>query len=286
MNNWLPWAREHFADLPGLRMHYMTAGPDGGEPVLLLHGFPEFWYSWRFQMEALAAAGYRVIVPDQRGYNLTDKQGPYDLGTLVQDLIHLVDHLGLEKCHVAGHDWGGVTAWGFAALFPARTNKLITMNGPHPAAYLDACKRSRQVFRSWYIFYFQIPAVPEWSLRRNDYQAIRDIFRLVPREQMSDEDIDRYVEAMAQPGALTAAISWYRGLPKLMLRGKKQLPKIAAPTCVIWGERDHALDKACNDTLAQYVPDLLIHYVPEGTHWVQMVRPRETNQFMLEFLKG
>jgi pimeloyl-ACP methyl ester carboxylesterase len=284
MNNWLPGIEEHFADLPGLRMHYMSAGPPDGTPVILLHGFPEFWYSWRFQMKALADAGYRAIAPDQRGYNLTEKRKPYNLETLVQDIAHLQDHLGIARSHIIGHDWGGVTAWGFAAMCPERTDKLVTMNGPHPSAYLDACKRSRQAFRSWYIFYFQIPGLPEWSLRRKNYRALRGVFRGLPREYMTREDIDRYVEAAAQPGALTAMINWYRGLPKTLLKGKGALPQINAPTCVIWGERDVALDKACNDTLIQYVPNLVVHYLPEATHWVQIDHPQETNRFMLEFL--
>ena len=286
MSTLLDGPREEYVNLPGLRMHYVEMGDPAGEPVILLHGFPEFWYSWRFQMRALAGAGYRAIAPDQRGYNLTEKQGPFDTKTLCADIANLQDALGIARCHVAGHDWGGPVAWGFATLYPERVDRLVTINGPHPAAYMDACKRSRQIFRSWYFYFFQLPRVPEWALRRKDYRALRAIFKKLPSEYMSPADIQHYVDALSQPGVLTAAINWYRALPGTMLRRKGGgLPrrKITAPTRVIWGERDPALDKACNDTLPRYVEDLDIHFFPDGTHWVQLDHPEEVSRLLIDF---
>lgn len=288
MSDWLPGAETHYADLPGLRMHYVTLGPQKGRPALLLHGFPECWYSWRHQMRALADAGFQAIAPDQRGYNLTEKKGPYDLDTLTNDLVDLLDHLGIESCPVVGHDWGGATAWSLAAMHPDRVSRLVTMNGPHPNAYVDACKRGfRQLRRSWYIFFFQLRWIPEYLLRRNDFAAVRRIFDALPDEYMDDADIDRYIEALSRPGALTAAINWYRALPWAMLRHRGSLPNpmISMPTCVIWGENDVALDVLCNDTLPEYVDELEIHYLPRASHWVQIDHPEEVNRLMLGFLK-
>lgn len=154
-----------FANLPGLRMHYVEAGPANGAPVILLHGFPEFWYSWRFQIPALAAAGYRVVAPDQRGYNLSGKEDPYDLDTLTRDVANLQDAPGIARSHIVGHDWGGAVAWAFAAAYPARTDRLVVMNAPHLNAYQDTIRRlPRQLLKSWYVAFFQILRLPEWSM--------------------------------------------------------------------------------------------------------------------------
>lgn len=277
-------ARQHFIDLPNLRMHCVTMGPETGTPVILLHGFPEFWYSWRLQMPALAAAGYRVIAPDQRGYNLTDKRGPYDIGTLTDDIAHLQDALGISSCHIVGHDWGGVVAWAFAAHYPERVQKLVVLNAPHMKAYYDALRRpSRQIFMSWYILFFQLPRLPEWAIRRNQYAAVRKIFAGLPKEHTGEHDIDRYVEALKHPGALTAAINWYRALRKRESNTRKR-HSLKMPVCLIWGMRDFALSMACNKTLPKYVADLETHYLPDSTHWVQLDAPETVNEILLEFL--
>lgn len=279
-------ATGRFLDLPGLRMHMVEAGPEDGPPVLLLHGFPEFWYSWRFQIPALAAAGYRVCAPDLRGYNLTDTTGPYDLDTLLADIVHLQDALGWASAHIVGHDWGGVLAWPFAAAHPARARTVTTLNGPHLRAYLDACLRGRQILKSWYVGFFQIPGLPEWALRRDGGAALRKVFRGMPPDRMTAADLDRYVGAMLRPGCLSAAVGWYRALPRAVLRrgGALPNPRIDVPSCVIWGDRDHALDASCNATLPRYAPDLVVHRLPRATHWVQMDHPDEVNALLLEFL--
>lgn len=284
---WVGGASSHFADANGLRMHYVACGPEAGPPVLLLHGFPEFWYSWRFQMPALAAAGYRVIVPDQRGYNLTEQRRPYNLETLVGDLAALLDDLGLPRAHVVGHDWGGVTAWGFAAYFPDRTMSITAMNSPHPSAYLDAIARfSAQILRSWYIVFFQIPRLPEAAFRARNYDALRRLLAEVPSEYMTPEDVERYVAACSRPGALTAMIGWYRALPGELRRTGGALParEIRCPALVLWGEPDFALGRVCNRTLSRYVRDLRIVYVPGTSHWVQMHAPEAVNRHLVAFL--
>lgn len=288
MNGWLPGCTEEYAQLPGLRLHYITSGPRDGEPVILLHGFPEFWYSWRFQIPALAEAGYRVIAPDQRGYNLTDKNGPYDTTTLSGDIAHLQDALGVTSSHVIGHDWGGAIAWTFAARFPQRTRKLVILNAPHPNAYLDTIRRHpRQILLSWYIYFFQIPALPELLFRANNYRLIDQAFSRVHPSYMTAADVQRYKDACAQPGALSAMIGWYRATFRDLLAQGGNPPRLAinAPTAVIWGEGDDYLDRRCNDTLRRYVAQLDLHFLGDASHWVQLDRPDVVNSLILGFLR-
>ncbi len=287
MSEWLPGSVSREVSFDGITLHYEEMGDPSGPPVILLHGFPEFWYSWRHQMPALAQAGYRVIAPDQRGYNRSSKEGPYTVERLTLDIRRLQEALGIEQSNIVGHDWGSVVAWGFASYFPQHTRKLVTMNGPHPSAYQDAMKRGlTQLRKSWYMYFFQIPWLPELALSANNYAQLRKVFGSLPKQYMNEQDIQRYVDAVSQPGALTAMINWYRALPGQMLRtgGSMPDPIIRVPTCVIWGERDIALDKICNETLPKYVPDLELHYLPNSTHWVQLDDPHEVNRLLLAFL--
>ncbi len=285
-SEWVHGCVESYAELPGLRLHYVTAGPTDGQPVILLHGFPEFWYSWRFQIPALAAAGYRVIAPDQRGYNLSGKGGPYDVATLAGDVAHLQETLGIASSHIVGHDWGGGVAWAFAAMYPQRTRRLVIMNAPHLDAYQDTVRRHpRQILKSWYMLFFQLPAVPEWSIRRDDYALLEWMFSQVAPGRMTPDDLRRYKAACSQRGALSAMLGWYRTLPRaLLIERRRPTLRVAAPTCVIWGENDQALEKSCNETLPRYVQDLRVHYLTGASHWVQMDRPDEVNRLMLDFL--
>lgn len=286
MSEWLPGSTSKSASVNGITMHYVEMGDPAGPPVILLHGFPEFWYSWRHQMPALAAAGYRVIAPDQRGYNRTSKTGPFGVETLVADIRALQEALGIERSDIVGHDWGAIVAWAFPAYFPQHTRKLAVLNGPHPEAYKDTCRRRPiQLLKSWYMGFFQVPWLPEALVRMRNYAVLRKLFADLPKPYATDADVERYVDAARQPGALTAMINWYRALPA-QLRNKAALPDttIRVPTCVLWGERDAFLSKACNDTLPAYVPELEIHYLPGSSHWVQLDNPGEVNRLLLAFL--
>ena len=286
-DNFFDTLHSRFVQAGDLELHCVETGPADGYPVILLHGFPEYWYTWRFQMIALAEAGYRVIVPDQRGYNLSEKKGPYNLETLARDIAHLQDALGIRCSAIVGHDWGGIVAWAFASYFPERTACLVALNAPHPNAYLDACRAlSLQVFRSWYIYAFQIPRLPEFFVRLRNYAGIRRLFKELPPQNMTPQDIDRYITALDRPGALRAAINWYRALPAESIRTGGSLPEpvIQAPTCVIWGEDDFALDIACLETLPKYVPDLRLHQLAATSHWVQIHRPGAVNAHLVAFL--
>ena len=270
----------------GLRMGYVEVGPRDGVPVILLHGFPEFHWSWRLQWPALAEAGFRVIVPDQRGYNQTDKTPPYDLDTLARDIAQLQDGLGIARSHIVGHDWGGVMAYAFAHRYAERVHKLVVMNAPHMNAYLDALRGGNwtQLRKSWYVYAFQLPKLPEWQFARNNFKMADRAFADV--KHMTAEDIAKYKVAYRQPGALTAMISWYRALVKQLVRsGFRPAPEtVVAPTLLIWGERDLALDKGINDTLARYVPNVRVQYLPDASHWVQMDASEQVNRLMLDFL--
>lgn len=275
-----------FAALPGLRVGYVETGDPAGEPVILLHGFPEFHYSWRFQLAPLAGAGYRAIAPDQRGYNRTDKTPPFDIDTLTQDIANLQDALGITRSHVVGHDWGGAVLWAFAARFPERVNKLVGMNAPHWTSYNDCARRSlRQLLKSYYILVFQF----KWAgrqIERNDFRLLERVFAGV--RHMTPEDIARYKDAFRQPGAVEGTLGWYRAA-FARLRANRFKPDAhvtAAPALQIWGERDLALVRGVNDTLPRYVPNVRFAWLPNASHWVQMDEPDEVNRLMLEFFES
>ena len=287
----LPGSRSRMVDAGGLQMHVVEMGPEDGEPVILLHGFPELWYSWRYQMPALAESGYRVIAPDQRGYNLTDKHGPYDMHTLVGDIVHLADSLGLPDAHVVGHDWGASIAWAMAAMYPHRVKRVVAMNGPHPALMTGIWRRHpKQLLRSWYMFWFQIPLVPERLLASRRLSLLaRWWFASANPARTTQRDLDVYEEAARRPGALPAMLGWYRAAIRegAAAGGHVAIPaRIDVPACVIWGEDDFVLGRECNEVLPRFVPDLKLHYVPGASHWVQMDKPDEVNLILLQFLHG
>lgn len=276
----------------GLRFHYVENGPKEGPPVLLLHGFPEFWYSYRHQLAALGQAGYRAIAPDLRGYNLTDKPSGienYVVQKLSDDVVELTHALGYEKLTLVGHDWGGAVAWATASS-PQHNHvieRLIVLNAPHPATFLKRMSL-QQARRSWYMLLFQLPFLPEHLLSRNSFEGMRRSLRssAYVRGSFSDADLDRFVEAMARPGALTAALNYYRAIRlQNPLTLDKQLVPVPAPTLLIWGERDIALGKELTYDLSSWVPNLRIEYLPDAGHWVQQEQPEQVNRLMLEFLK-
>jgi pimeloyl-ACP methyl ester carboxylesterase len=270
-------------------MHVVTAGR--GPLVVLLHGFPEFWYSWRYQIPALAEH-FRVVAPDQRGYNLTEKpRTGYNIRTLTTDIAELIRYLGYERAHVVGHDWGGSVAWWLAIARSDLVERLVILNAPHPAAFVHALRSNpRQLLRSWYMFFFQVPKLPELAFRLGNYRAIEESFRrdTTRPEAFTDAVIARYKRAVARPGALTAMINWYRAAirPRMfrVLQGRDLTVRV--PTLVIWGEQDRYLGKELNADLHRWVPDLTLRYIPDASHWVQQDRPEEVNRYLVEFLVG
>jgi pimeloyl-ACP methyl ester carboxylesterase len=295
----------------GIRLHCAVDGD--GPLVLLLHGFPECWYSWRHQIAALAPR-FRVVAPDMRGYNLSDKPAgvaSYALPELTADVLGLIHAFGEHEAVIVGHDWGGAVAWNFAMDHPAATRRLVAMNCPHPAIFAQHLRSDpTQLARSWYMFFFQIPWLPETLLGLNDAWAIGNAVRqsAVRRDAITDEDVAVLRAAASQPGALTSAINYYRGVFRgpeltaswpLWLRrffygdrpppaarvALEDWPKISAPTLLIWGEEDVALGRELTLGLEPLLTGPLTrHYIPNCGHWVQQEQPDLVNTYLLEFL--
>lgn len=274
----------------GIHLHVVTAGPQDGQPVFLLHGFPEFWYGWRQQIRPLAKAGYRVIVPDQRGYNLSDKPAgvkSYRLDALVKDVLGLADALGCEKINLVGHDWGAAVAWAFSIWHPERLRKLGILNVPHPAVMSNFLRRGdpEQLRRSWYMFAFQLPWLPEYLLRKNDWRNAARVLRGSGKiHTFSKEDIAEYKQAWSQPGAMTAMLNWYRAI----LRYRPNLPKdlrVHVPTLILWGMQDVALSHRMARLSLDYCDSGKLIFFEDATHWVQHDEASEVTSLLLEFLK-
>jgi pimeloyl-ACP methyl ester carboxylesterase len=238
-------ACEHtFVQANGLRFHVVHAGPVDGPVALLLHGFPEFWRGWAGQIDALAAAGYRVWVPDQRGYGESDKpQGvdAYDLETLADDVCALIRSTGRETVTLLGHDWGGAVSWRVAARNPELVERLVIVNSPHLAVMLRHMSTGRQRLRSWYMHFFRIPRLPERLLSRHDFRGLARVLTKSSRPgAFSDAELALYREAWRRPGALTAMLDWYRAL----MRSRSRIhagARIPMPTLLLWGVQDEAL---------------------------------------------
>ena len=273
---------EHrYAQVNGIRMHYVEAGE--GEPVVLLHGFPEFWYSWRKQLPALAP-DYRVVAPDLRGYHETDARPPYDTGTLQQDVLDLVEALGEESAHIVGHDWGGAIAWQLAMNHPESVRSLAILNIPHPALFIKGLRSFEQLRRSWYMFFFQLPWLPEQYVARNRYrQLARAIFRGIPPSEERSKDLAFYRQSWETHG-LSGGINWYRALFRNPRRLPNPVPFVTAPTTMIWGEEDMALGKELTVGTERYVQDFELHYLPEVGHFVQGEAPERVNELLLAHL--
>ena len=277
-----------YADLGDVRLHYVEAGK--GPLVVLLHGFPQSHHMWRHQIPALAEAGFRVVAPDMRGYDLSDKpEGiePYRVGTLARDVKRLIVERGGEKASVVGHDWGGIVAWLAAMRYPERVEKLAILNVPHPARFSDGLTMPKQLLKSSYMFFFQIPRLPEKALGANDFAVLRAGFRRNPVRTgaIPEEDAERYVEALSRPGALTATINYYRALLRNPSEMRALLRKIEAPTLVIWGEKDVFLSQELADPGPLWVPDLRVERFPNASHFVAEDRPDEVNALLLDFLR-
>ena len=284
-----PWTHG-FVLAGGLRFHYVEAGPKDGPLVLLLHGFPEFFYSWRHQIPSLAARGLRVVAPDLRGYNLSDKPrgaDAYDLDRLAGDVVGLIAAFGAERADIVGHDFGGAVAWHTAMHHGERVRRLAVLNCAHPVDMGRALLRDpRQLLRSWYMFLFQIPRVPELILGGG--RVPRMLRRaMVRKDALTDEDAARYAAAFEEPGALTAALDYYRAAFRRLPRARHERhpPLVTAPTLVLWGERDVALRvQLIADVHRRVSGPLRVERLPGAGHFVQQDAPEEVNRYLGEFL--
>jgi pimeloyl-ACP methyl ester carboxylesterase len=277
-------------DVGELSLHVVTGGNAAGPLVVLLHGFPEFWWSWRYQIPALIEAGFRVAVPDLRGYNLSDKPpdvSAYGLAHLSGDVDGLIRALGEESAHVVGHDWGAVVAWDFAMRFPKRVKRLAILNVPHPQVMLRALLRSpAQMRKSWYIFFFQLPVLPELLVRKNDYEMLRKSLAAGRLVRPPPEEIEPYVDAARRADSLRGGLGYYRAISRggAALRAKPS--RIDCPVLVIWGERDLFLGRELATPPANLVPNARVEFLPDASHWVQVDSPERVNALLVPFLSG
>jgi pimeloyl-ACP methyl ester carboxylesterase len=298
--------RHATARVNGVDIHYVTVDPDpaavdhptGDAPlVVLLHGFPEFWYSWRDQLDPLADAGFRVVAPDMRGFNRSTQPAGVDSyapGELVADVRGLVEHLGYARAHVVGHDWGGIVAWETAIREPDLVGKLAVLNAPHPEAYRQTVRRSPgQALRSWYVLFFQLPWLPEEVLDFGDYRLVEATLSDTARpDAFTDADVARYKDAMDRSGSLSGPVNYYRAIARetagrrlrALLGGSTRDATVRVPTMVVWGEGDRALSTDLLDGLDGWVPDLRIERIPGASHWVQADEPDRVTELLLDFL--
>ena len=275
----------HFIRTNGITLHTVMAGPDGGPAVLLLHGFPEFWFGWRHQIPALAAAGFRVWVPDQRGYNLSDRPrgtAAYRLETLAQDALGLIEATGQEHVYLAGHDWGAMVAWWVAQVAPERLRHLAILNVPHPhVARRHLLTDPRQMIRSTYAAFFQLPWLPEALLGASNWRALARALENSSRPgTFSDDDLGKYRQAWSKPGAMTAMLNWYRAEAR-QPSGARPPHRLTVPTTILWGKRDPALRSVMAEESAALCERGELIWLPENTHWVQHEAAAQVNEVLL-----
>ncbi len=273
----------------GVRLHYVEAGE--GPLVVLLHGFPEFWWSWRHQIPALVAAGYRVVAPDQRGHAQSDRPPgwrDYRIERLAADVAGLITAVGEERAIVVGHDWGAAVAWMVATLHPERVARLAILNVPHPDTMQRTLQRSpRQLLHSWYMFFFQIPWLPEALMRAGGRRTLEGAYRDARPGAFTPEDFARYEEALMGPGGLRGPINWYRAaLRRSPWRLRTLYRPIPAPVLVIWGEQDRFLAKEMADPDPRLVPDVRVVRLPQASHWVQHDEPERVNALLTDFFSA
>lgn len=272
----------------GLTFEVAQAG-EGDHLALCLHGFPEIHYSWRHQMPLLAEMGYRVWAPNLRGYGGTSRPDGfrnYALDHLTQDVAALIDASGAKKVTLIAHDWGAIIAWMFAILKLRPLERLVIMNVPHPAVGRRELRNWRQMKKSWYIFFFQLPWLPQLMLGRGDSRAVGRLIADTScnKERFGPEEREHYSAAARRPGAKTAMVNYYRAL----LRHQDVVDpgdfRIETPTLMLWGEEDVAIDIHCTEGTEQWVPNLTLKRFPGVSHWVQQDAPDEVNAELQSWL--
>lgn len=276
-------------DVGEVALHVVEARPSGSHEdaplVVLLHGFPEYWGSWRHQLPALAKAGAWAVAPDLRGYNESDKPtgvAAYEVEKLADDIAGLIRALGRKEAVVVGHDWGAVVAWTFAERHPDMLVKLAILNVPHPRKMLANLWWPDQLLKSWYIFFFQLPRVPERLLSAGNCFAVRRVLR---EDGIAPDQIPGYVDAFSTPDTATSAVNYYRAAIRRIFKGNLPKPRrIEKPVLVIWGDRDRALHRRLADPPKKYVPNARVVHIPEATHWVQNVAPDQVNELLVDFI--
>lgn len=275
----------NYINANGIKLHYVTQGE--GKLMLMLHGFPEFWYSWRYQIPEFAN-NYKVVALDLRGYNESDKpkaKSAYVMQEFIKDVAGVIKGLGYDDCILVSHDWGGAIAWNFAYAHPEMVERLIVLNLPHPVKFAQGLRTLQQLRRSYYIFLFQLPILPELVLQTGGCSTIAEAIQktALNKNAFSPADLEAYKDAAAKPGAVTAMLNYYRNIFQSGIFNQN-LTVLEVPTLMIWGEQDIALGKELTYGTQEYVRDLQIKYIPNSGHWVQQEQPELVTQYMREFL--
>ena len=264
----------------GLRFDVSDAGPDDGEVVIAQHGFPETRRSWDLVTPVLTQAGYRVLAPDQRGYSPGARpkgRRSYTLDYLAGDVVALADQCGAEKFHVIGHDWGGAVAWALAARNPERLITVTSLATPHGKAFLKSMWTSGQALKSWYMFFYQLPFLPEMSFRD---PGLRTMKKTLLRSGLSEGSMDEYLEVLCQPGAATCALNWYRALP---FTAPSKMGPSPVPTLYIYGDGDFALGRKAADLTGDFVTGPYRYEVlPGAGHWLPEANAQTVAEMFLE----
>jgi epoxide hydrolase 4 len=277
--------REGYAELGDQRLHYVEAG--NGPLIVLLHGFPEFWYGWREQIEPLAAAGFRVVAPDMRGYNLSSRPTSvkaYDTDPLVEDIYGLIQERGAKSAMLVGHDWGGTVAWDTAMRHPEVVDRLAILNAAHPRKLSQGLHHPSQLKKSWYFFFFDLPELPESVVHANHWHFFRHFLRDA-KPPYTEDDFKRYIEAWSQPKAAEGMINYYRAsVRQSQKKALEEIRPIAAPTLVIWGERDRYLSPDLAEPEHDDVPNLdRVERLDDASHWVHHDEADRVTQLLSEF---
>ena len=277
-----------FLETNGIHLHVALAGPEDGPLIVLLHGFPEFWFGWKNQIQPLAEKGYRVVAPDQRGYNLSDKPegiDNYTVDHLRDDVIGIIEHFQKESAIVIGHDWGGAVAWHLAATHPEYVDKLIVLNIPHPKAMPRVLKKNPlQWMKSSYIAFFQLPNLPEKALGMGEFKAMQQSIEQTSKPNtFSPHEMEQYKTAWSQSDALTAMLNWYRAIRRGSFR---QIPetKIKVPVRIIWGLGDQFLSPMLAKESMSFCEEVNLAFVGEATHWIQHEQPDIVNRLIEQFI--
>jgi epoxide hydrolase 4 len=272
-----------------VNLNAVAAGPLDAPTVILLHGFPEFWYGWHKQIQPLAAAGFRVVVPDQRGYNKSGKPRPlsaYALSEPTRDVIAIANQLKCDRIHLAGHDWGAAVAWSVALQFPNRVGKLAILNVPHPLVMRrHLMTNPRQLHRSWYMFFFQLPWLPEACFAAGDFRLGTSALLNSSRPgTFSPGDLAEYRSAWSQPGSLRAMTNWYRAA----FRFPSHFPDrtVRVPTRILWGMRDAFLGAEMAEESLQFCTNAELIRFPDATHWLQHEEPAQVSQILIDFFRA
>jgi len=261
------------------------AGPDNGEVVVLLHGFPECWSTWRHQIEPLADAGYRVFAPNMRGYGQSSKPddvADYHVDELIKDVDAIRRYSGAKKIHLVGHDWGAMVAWWYALHHSEQLASLTILNVPHPRVFLGTLRRSpMQMLKSWYVFYFQLPVLPELTLPVGNYFFFRDILRRTScKGSYTEEDINTLLAHWKTPGAMKAMVHYYRAAMRSQPKARFG-NQVSTPTQILWGENDLALTLDMAKNSVKYLDNGTLTTYPDATHWLAHDKPGEVTERLL-----